>query len=100
MLHDSSCLVLEDANHSSKTAFRRQGGSTHVVLDDQLLRDIIKVSLAHLLESIANFLLHQLVFFLRQGGKRTIRCEGIRALGSLPRQGIRFRGSGYLLGCG
>ena len=64
MLRDSSCLVLEDANHSSKTALRRQGGSTHVVLDDQLLRDIIKVSLAHLLEPVANLLLHELVGFI------------------------------------
>ena len=64
MLHDSSCLVLVDANHSSKTAFRRQGGSTHVVLDDQLLRDIIKVSLAHLLKPVANLLLHELIGFI------------------------------------
>ena len=75
-------------------------GETDIMLNHKLLGHTVEVSLAHLLESIANFLLHQLVFFLRQGGKRTIRCEGIRALGSLPRQGIRFRGSGYLLGCG
>ncbi len=35
----------------------------HLVFDDELLCHILKVSLAHLLESVANILLYKLIFF-------------------------------------
>lgn len=54
---------------------------TDVVLNHQLFAYVIEVSLAHLLESVANVLLHQLVCFLHQSGERAV-CR-VGSLGSL-----------------
>lgn len=64
MLHDSSDPGLVSASRIVRAIIwstrRSQDGKelTYVVFMNQLLRNIFKVSLAHLLESVANILLH------------------------------------------
>lgn len=48
----------------------------HLVLNDELLRDIIKVPLAHLLEPFPDIFLYKLLLFLHCQGDRIILMRG------------------------
>lgn len=76
MLRGYACPALEDAAKGAEIRTTgAENDSTHGMLLHQLLRDILKVPLAHSLEPISDFLLHELIFLPRERWKRPIRLR-------------------------